>query len=313
MLFCLFTGPESDHGAENQKTCAGFLFHMICYTRYLSSGYDRNYFITSARFLCRLIKNPLFPLPQAGAGHLERVRQNCYAKPERNIIMKTIAIIDDDLYIGDMLSEVLSKEGFGVLRAYSGTEALYLLKEKRPDLVLLDLMLPGMSGEEVLSYIKGIPVIVLSARAEVQDKIDLLLGGAADYMTKPFDTGELLARIAVQLRRTDSPSGAEPLTAGDLSIDPLSRSLSVCGKEVRLTRTEYAIIKLLMENPGRVIARSVLLDRIGADTPDCTERSLKQHISNLRKKLQEAGDTDYIETVWGIGFKLRTVKILTKS
>lgn len=222
--------------------------------------------------------------------------------------MKTIAIIDDDLYIGDMLTEVLSKEGFSVLRAYSGTEALYLLKEKKPDLVLLDLMLPGMSGEEVLSYIKGVPVIVLSARADVKDKISLLLGGAADYMTKPFDTGELLARIAVQLRRADSPSGAALLTAGDLSIDLLSRSLSVRGKEVRLTRTEYAIIKLLMENPERVIARSVLLDRIGADTPDCTERSLKQHISNLRKKLQDAGGTDYIETVWGIGFKLRDYK-----
>lgn len=222
--------------------------------------------------------------------------------------MKTIAIIDDDLYIGDMLTEVLSKEGFSVLRAYSGTEALYLLKEKGPDLVLLDLMLPGMSGEEVLSYIKGVPVIVLSARADVKDKIALLLGGAADYMTKPFDTGELLARIAVQLRKADSLKEPSSLTAGDLSIDLLSRSLSVCGKEVRLTRTEYAIIKLLMENPERVIARSVLLDRIGADTPDCTERSLKQHISNLRKKLQDAGGTDYIETVWGIGFKLRDHK-----
>jgi DNA-binding response OmpR family regulator len=222
--------------------------------------------------------------------------------------MKTIAIIDDDLYIGDMLTEVLSKEGFSVLRAYSGTEALYLLKEKRPDLVLLDLMLPGMSGEEVLSYIKGVPVIVLSARADVKDKIALLLGGAADYMTKPFDTGELLARIAVQLRKADSLKEPSSLTAGDLSIDLLSRSLSICGKEVRLTRTEYAIIKLLMENPERVIARSVLLDRIGADTPDCTERSLKQHISNLRKKLQDAGGTDYIETVWGIGFKLRDHK-----
>jgi DNA-binding response OmpR family regulator len=222
--------------------------------------------------------------------------------------MKTIAIIDDDLYIGDMLTEVLSKEGFSVLRAYSGTEALYLLKEKRPDLVLLDLMLPGMSGEEVLSYIKGVPVIVLSARADVKDKIALLLGGAADYMTKPFDTGELLARIAVQLRKADSLKEPSSLTAGDLSIDLLSRSLSVCGKEVRLTRTEYAIIKLLMENPERIIARSVLLDRIGADTPDCTERSLKQHISNLRKKLQDAGGTDYIETVWGIGFKLRDHK-----
>lgn len=242
------------------------------------------------------------------AWHLERDRQNCYAKPERNMFMKTIAIIDDDLYIGDMLSEVLSKEGFSVLRAYSGTEALYLLKEKRPDLILLDLMLPGMSGEEVLSYIQGIPVIVLSARDGVQDKIALLLGGAADYMTKPFDTGELLARIAVQLRRTESVPEARPLTAGDLSMDPLSRSLSVCGKDVRLTRTEYAIIKLLMENPERVIARSVLLDRISADTPDCTERSLKQHISNLRRKLQDAGGMDYIETVWGIGFKLRDPK-----
>ena len=121
--------------------------------------------------------------------------------------MKQIAIIDDDVYIGDMLSELLSREGYGVLRAYSGTEALLLLSGRRPDLVLLDLMLPGLSGQEVLPHLAGIPVIVLSARGDVEEKVRLLLDGAADYLTKPFDTRELLARIAVQLRRP-SPAAA---------------------------------------------------------------------------------------------------------
>lgn len=218
--------------------------------------------------------------------------------------MKTIAIIDDDIHIGDILAEVLTREGFSVLRAYSGTEALYLLSQNRPDLVLLDLMLPGLSGEEVLPYIQNIPVIVLSAKADVGDKVNLLLRGAADYITKPFDTRELLARIAVQLRRPEQPGAGGALVVGDLSMDMVSMALSVRGQAVRLTRTEFAILKLLMENPRQVIAKSVLLDRISADTPDCTERSLKQHISNLRRKLQDAGGADCIETVWGIGFKL---------
>lgn len=114
--------------------------------------------------------------------------------------MKTIAIIDDDIYIGDMLEDLLHRERYGTLRAYSGTEALYLLSQRKPDLVLLDLMLPGLSGEEVLPHIEGIPVLVLSAKAAVADKVSLLLGGAVDYMTKPFDTKELLARIVVALR-----------------------------------------------------------------------------------------------------------------
>ena len=123
--------------------------------------------------------------------------------------MKIIAVIDDDIPIGDMLTEVLSREGYAVLRAYSGTEALYLLSQKKPDLVLLDLMLPGLSGEEVLPHIKDIPVIILSAKANVQDKVELLLGGAADYITKPFDTRELLARIAVQLRKQTKNTGRQ--------------------------------------------------------------------------------------------------------
>lgn len=219
--------------------------------------------------------------------------------------MKTIAVIEDDLHISDMLAEVLTREGYAVLRAYSGTEALYLLAQSKPDLVLLDLMLPGLSGEEVLPHIQGIPVIVLSAKVEVQDKVALLLSGAADYMTKPFDTKELLARITVQLRQAGGHTEAATLSAGDLVLHTPSLTLTVQGQAVRLTRTEFALLKLLMENPDQVLAKSVLLDRISLDTPDCTERSLKQHISNLRRKLQAVNGRDYIETVWGIGFRLR--------
>lgn len=222
--------------------------------------------------------------------------------------MKTIAIIDDDIHIGDMLTEVLSQEGYGILRAYSGTEALYLLSQHKPDLILLDLMLPGLSGEEVLPHIENIPVIVLSAKVDVQDKVDLLLGGAADYMTKPFEIKELLARITVQLRKAEKKSDDSVLSVGDLVLDTISQEVTIKGQAVRLTRTEFAILKLLMLNPKQVISKSVLLDRISLDTPDCTERSLKQHVSNLRKKLQDISGIDYIETVWGIGFKLAEQK-----
>lgn len=217
--------------------------------------------------------------------------------------MKQIAIIDDDVYIGDMLEEVLHREGYGVLRAYSGTEALLLLRERRPDLILLDLMLPGLSGEEVLPQLGDVPVIVLSAKVDIQDKVSLLLGGAADYLTKPFDTRELLARIAVQLRRA-AVSPSPLLRYKGISLDGDNRRVSVSGGEVRLTRTEFAILKLLMQNPGQVITKSRLLDDISRDTPDCVESSLKVHVSNLRKKLREAGAGDCIEAVWGIGFRM---------
>lgn len=219
-------------------------------------------------------------------------------------MLKTIAVIDDDISIGNMLEELLAKEGYRVLRAYSGTEALLLLSAQRPDLVLLDLMLPGLNGEEVLPKISGIPVIVVSAKAAVTDKVSLLMSGAADYITKPFDTAELLARIAVQLRRTEQPEQNLILTFGDLELDLRQHLARVQGQAVHLTKTEFAILKLLMLNPDQVITKSVLLDRISADTPDCVESSLKVHISNLRKKLRAVSGKDYIESVWGIGFKM---------
>lgn len=218
--------------------------------------------------------------------------------------MKKIAVIEDDLYIGNILEKKLTREGYEVLRAYSGTEALYLLEKQMPDLILLDLMLPGSSGEEVLAKIKYIPVIVVSAKVGIDDKVRMLLDGAADYVTKPFEMAELLARIQVQLRKTEVPGRQQKLTVGELELDLLSHELQVVGKEVKLTKTEYAILKLLMQNPGQAIAKSVILDRISIDTPDCTDSSLKQHVSNLRKKLRDTGEKEYIESVWGIGFKL---------
>ena len=218
--------------------------------------------------------------------------------------MKQILIIDDDVNIGNMLEEVLIKNGYKVARAYSGTEALLSLSAFKPDLVLLDLMLPGLSGEEVLLKIQGIPVIIMSAKLDVDNKVNLLLGGAVDYVTKPFEVKELLARITVALRNVSTPKNTA-LTFDDLHLDTMTHDVFAGEKEVKLTRTEYAILKLLMQNSNQVVTKSVLLDSISIDTPDCTENSLKIHIFNLRKKLSEISDKEYIDAVWGIGFKLK--------
>lgn len=218
--------------------------------------------------------------------------------------MKTIAVIEDDQHIGNIIENALKKEGYGVLRAYSGTEALFLLSHNTPDLILLDLMLPGLAGEEILSKMDGIPVIVVSAKVGIDDKVNLLLSGAVDYITKPFEIRELLARISVQFRKEEKQSLISILKVDNLVLDLTSHEVTVNDTQVHLTKTEYAIFKLLMQNPNQVISKTVILERIFEDTPDCTDRSLKQHISNLRKKLRDAGDKEYIEAVWGIGFKI---------
>ena len=216
--------------------------------------------------------------------------------------MKTAAIVDDDVYIGDMLAEVLGKNGYRVIRAYSGTEALMLFSAETPDIILLDLMLPGLSGEEVMSKIKDVPVIVISAKTDADSKVKLLLDGASDYITKPFDTKELLARMSVALRNINK--SAAVLRYGGITLNGLNHTVKVNETELKLTRTEYAILKYLMQNSEQAVSKSQLLERISADTPDCTESSLKIHVSNLRKKLRDASGKDYIEAVWGIGYKL---------
>lgn len=214
---------------------------------------------------------------------------------------ETIAVVDDDVYINDMLCRLLEREGYSVIRAFSGGEALAVLSEHIPDLVLLDLMMPGLSGEQVLPKIRNVPVIVMSARADIDSKVRLLLDGAEDYVTKPFDTEELLARIKVRLRKNAPVSVLEHR---GLTLELELREARFGENSVRLTKTEFAILKILMQNPKQVVTKSQILDRVSEDTPDCVESSLKVHISNLRKKLREISDKEHIESVWGIGFKM---------
>lgn len=221
--------------------------------------------------------------------------------------MKHILIIDDDIHINNMLDNVLRQAGYRVSHAYSGTETLLFLSKFRPDLILLDLMLPGLSGEEILPQIADIPVIVMSAKVDVKGKVDLLLNGAVDYITKPFEIDELLARIIVQFRKTSNKESVKILEYSDITVNLSTHIVQVNSQSVKLTKTEFAILKLLMENPNQIITKTVLLERISEDTPDCMESSLRVHISNLRKKLRDISGKDYIEAVWGIGFKMAEV------
>lgn len=219
--------------------------------------------------------------------------------------MSRILIVEDDEDIGAVVQRELTKDGYEVLRAVTGTEGRMMLSSN-PDLILMDLMLPGLTGEELLTHIPAaIPVIAVSARSSVDDKVSLLAGGCVDYITKPFDIKELKARVGAALRTAEGRKNGNMLICGGMKIDTDKHEVVIDGKELRLTRTEYAILKMLAGSGGRVISKSELLDLIKADTPDCTESSVKVHISNLRRKIKEITDVDYIEAVWGIGFKIK--------
>lgn len=216
--------------------------------------------------------------------------------------MPRILVVEDDVPVGDMLEEILCVS-YDVVRAYSGSEALLAARAQKPDLVLLDLMLPGKSGEEILDDLLPTPVIVVSAKPDPEQKADLLFRGASDYVTKPFYPKELLARVAAQLRPKRVVQN-ESLCFNGVTLDvALLTALGPDGK-AKLTRTECAILRLLMSEPNVVFAKSVILDRLADDTPDGTETSLKMHVSNLRRKLRDVGVPDYIESVWGIGYRL---------
>ena len=217
---------------------------------------------------------------------------------------KLIMIVDDDVYIGDMLEELLTKNGYDTMRAYSGTEALLALSTRTPDLILLDLMLPGISGEDLLPKLKNIPVIAVSAKVGIESKINMLMNGAVDYITKPFDNRELLARISLRLRENSTVAG-ESLDYGNIKLDTLNYSASVDKKEVKLTKTEYAILLVLMRNKDKVVTKERIMSEIEIYTPDCEDGALRTHIGNLRNKLRLAGGSDWIEAVWGIGYRLK--------
>ena len=217
--------------------------------------------------------------------------------------MKKILIVEDEMSIHKILEEMLEQEKYKILNAYSGTEALMILEKEDVDLILLDLMLPGLNGEEIIKKIKDIPIIVLSAKVSTEDKVNCLLSGANDYLTKPFEKNELLARIEVQLR-TKKDNNSD-YSFKDLKLLKDNYILKIKDKEINLTKTEYAILKQLFVYQNQVVSKSKLLDLIRFDTEDCDENSLRVHISNIRKKIKKYSNEEYIDSVWGVGFKLK--------
>ena len=218
--------------------------------------------------------------------------------------MKTILVVEDDMDIHNLIKEVLEQENYNVIDAYSGTEALILLKNKRVDLILLDLMLPGLNGEEIVKEIKNIPIIVISAKISQEDKINVLLNGANDYIVKPFDKNELLARVKVQLRINEGKIDNKEIQFKDMILKEENHDIYIKEQKIHLTKTEYAILKQLLIHQNQVITKTKLLELLSYDTLDCDENSLKVHISNIRKKIRDITEEEYIESVWGIGFKI---------
>ena len=227
-----------------------------------------------------------------------------------------ILIIEDDNDINKMLNELLTINGYRTIQAYSGTEALLHIEKQAPDAVILDLMLPGMSGEEVLAGIKAadrsIAVLVASAKDDVTSRISLLRAGADDYLTKPFDTGELLARLEAVLRRskkqtdTDAPERIPiSMQYKDLTMYPDHFTVFVGGQELPLTKREYLILELFMEHPGKVFTKSNIYESVWNEEFVGEDNAVNVHISNIRQKLAKLHPNEsYIQTVWGIGFKL---------
>lgn len=244
--------------------------------------------------------------------------------------MPNILIVEDDININNLLCEVLMKAGYTCEQAFSGTEAKLLLniKEKAYTLVLLDLMLPGASGEEVLKEIRKhgrLPVIVLTAKDSIDDKIGVLTDGADDYITKPFEIREVLARIQVQLRHIEVETkgaaevetevktkagiqegqGSGRLEFRDMVLIRSTFEVSIGGRVLpKITKQEFAILELLLKNPKQVFSKEDIFE-YAWDEPYMGEtKTLDVHISNIRKKIKTVTSDEYIETIWGIGYRL---------
>lgn len=222
-----------------------------------------------------------------------------------------IFIIEDDADINSLLKRILEKEGYEVAVAFSGTEGRLLLTLQDFDLVLTDLMLPGISGEELLAEIRRtnhMPVIALSAKAGLEDKVHVLELGADDYITKPFEKRELLARIQAQLRRAGiycAPQTKETaLTCKELILYPDYCKVTLQGQELPLTTHEFQILQVLMSNPQKVFSKEALYQAVWNQEAFVEDNSVSVHISNLRKKMAAVTQEEYIKTVWGLGYKI---------
>lgn len=223
--------------------------------------------------------------------------------------MKKILIVEDDTNINNMIKEVLIKQGYECIQAFSGTEGPLYVKQEELLLVLLDLMLPGMTGETLLKEIKArrnTPVIVMSAKDSLDSKVELLTSGAEDYITKPFELEELVARVGVQVRRFAGQGetvGKKPAYK-NLVLHEERFSAEVEGRELELTKQEYKILELFLLHPKKVFSKQDIYDYAWEDVYIGEDKTINVHISNIRKKIKNITEDEYIETVWGIGFRL---------
>lgn len=224
-----------------------------------------------------------------------------------------LLVVEDDNDISQLLCSIIKKSGYIPQAAFSGTEAMIYLEKQNWDLVLLDLMLPGMAGEEILIKLRSqnpLPVIIISAKLETQIKIDALRAGADDYITKPFNIDEVSARIDSCLRRyrrmADVPT-THKIHHKDLIIDTDAKIVSVNGNELKLTALEYEILFLLMSSPKKVFTKANLFESVWNEEFYGDDNTINVHMSNIRNKLSRANpNEEYIETIWGMGYRLKT-------
>lgn len=222
--------------------------------------------------------------------------------------MAKILIIEDDTNINNMVSEYLTGGGYLCTQAFSGSEGALRFSMEEFDLILLDLMLPGMTGEELIRTFAGkVPVIVLSAKNELDSKVELLTAGANDYICKPFDLKELLVRVQVQLRSLPAsklPDAQMELHYKDWILDPETQEMTAAGLPVELTLHEFRILELLMKHPKKVFTKQLIYEYAWEEDYFVEDKTINVHISNIRSKLKPSQTDSYIQTVWGMGFKL---------
>mgnify|MGYP001109528799 CR=1 FL=1 len=224
---------------------------------------------------------------------------------------KRVLVVDDDVNTVELLTLYLKRDGYQVLTAYNGVDALHLAREGHPDLIVLDLMLPGIDGLEVCRTLRAesdVPIIMLTAKTTDQDKLTGLELGADDYVTKPFSPRELAARVRAVLRRLPGERGPEEAKCGNLTVNFLKHEASIDGKPLGLTEVEFKLLGVLAKEPGRVFSRAELIDKALGYSFEGFDRTIDVHILNLRRKLEpDPSHPRYIRTVYGAGYKLSEV------